>query len=204
MTGAATAGSSTRGHRGRRGEDTTKVTAASTTTDRRNARSDRGGDPRELHLGVTGGDDAVPRHPRRERRPRRLTGNTTVGGTLGVTGATTLSTLAVSGASTLTGNTTVGGTLGVTGATTLASSLGVTGDVAVNTNKFTVSALNGNTAIAGTLAGAPREHDRGVTGATTLAKLPPGDRGDDRRRHFSPSAGPRPSLGTPPSAGLSE
>jgi hypothetical protein len=67
---------------------------------------------------------------------KTFSGNTSVGGTLGVTGA-----------STLTGNTSVGGTLGVTG------------DVAVNTNKFTVTAASGNTAIAGTL---------GVTGASTL------------------------------------
>jgi hypothetical protein len=45
-------------------------------------------------------------------------GNTSIAGTLGVTGATTLSsTLAV------TGNTTIGGTLGVTGATTLSNTL---------------------------------------------------------------------------------
>lgn len=44
-----------------------------------------------------------------------VTGNATVGGTLGVTGATTLSSLSV------TGNETVGGTLGVTGTTTLAA-----------------------------------------------------------------------------------
>lgn len=49
------------------------------------------------------------------------------------------------------GNTAVAGTLGVTGATTLSSTLGVTGDVAVNTNKFTVTAASGNTAVAGTL-----------------------------------------------------
>ena len=54
----------------------------------------------------------------------------TVGGTLGVTGATTLSTLGVSGAATLgsatvTGAATVGTTLGVTGATTLSNSLSV-------------------------------------------------------------------------------
>ena len=106
-------------------------------------------------------------------------GNTTVGGTLGVTGATTLSsTLAVSS------NATVGGTLGVTGATTLSSTLGVTGaatlsstldvtgnttiggtlgvtnNLAVNTNKFVVTASSGNTSIAGTL---------GVTGGVTLS-----------------------------------
>ena len=62
------------------------------------------------------------------------TGNTSVAGTLGVTGATTLSS-----------------TLGVTGATTLSSTLGVTGDLSVNTNKFTVAATSGNTAVGGTL-----------------------------------------------------
>jgi hypothetical protein len=102
-----------------------------------------------------------------------VTGNTTVGGTLGVTGATTLSSTlgvtgnttvggtttlngntSVSGSNTLTvgtGATTLGGTLGVTGATTLSSTLGVTGDVAINTNKFKVTASSGNTEIAGTL-----------------------------------------------------
>lgn len=42
---------------------------------------------------------------------------------------------------------------------TLSSTLAVTGNVAVNTNKFTVTAASGNTAVAGTLA---------VTGAVTL------------------------------------
>lgn len=84
-----------------------------------------------------------------------VTGNATVGGTLNVTGATTLSsTLGV------TGNTTLGGTLGVTGATTLSSTLGVAGDFAVNTNKFTVAATSGNTSVGGTLS---------VTGNSTLA-----------------------------------
>jgi len=45
------------------------------------------------------------------------------------------------------------------GASTLASAA-ITGDLAVNTNKFTVAAASGNTLIAGTL---------GVTGATTLS-----------------------------------
>ncbi len=49
--------------------------------------------------------------------------------------------------------------LTTTGAASLGSTLGVTGDVAVNTNKFTVNATSGNTAVAGTL---------GVTGDTTL------------------------------------
>lgn len=59
----------------------------------------------------------------------------------------------------VTGNALISGTLGVTGATSLSSTLGVTGDVAINTNKFNVTASSGNTTIAGTL---------GVTGNTTI------------------------------------
>ena len=51
----------------------------------------------------------------------------------------------------ITGNATVGGTLGVTGNASLAGTLGVTGNVSVNTNKFNVTAASGNTSIAGTL-----------------------------------------------------
>jgi hypothetical protein len=102
-----------------------------------------------------------------------ITNNATVGGTFGVTGATTLSnTLSVTGnttiggTTTLNGNTsvsgsntltvgtgasTLGGTLAVTGATNLSSTLVVTGDVAVNTDKFKITASSGNTEIAGTL-----------------------------------------------------
>jgi len=61
-------------------------------------------------------------------------GNASIGGTLGVTGATTLSS-----------------TLGVTGAVTLSSTLAVTGNVSVNTNKFNVTASNGNVASAGSI-----------------------------------------------------
>ena len=50
----------------------------------------------------------------------------------------------------------------LTSGTITASALAVSGDVAVNTNKFTVTAATGNTAIAGTLD---------VTGASTLAGL---------------------------------
>jgi hypothetical protein len=54
----------------------------------------------------------------------------------------------------------VTGTLSSTGAATLSSTLAVTGNVAVNTDKFTVTAASGNTLVAGTLA---------VTGAATLS-----------------------------------
>ena len=131
-----------------------------------------------------------------------VTGNSTLSGTLGVTGATTLSsTLVVTDNSTFnknvtivgsdsasaeffkiqngsavdkfvvdssSGNTTIEGTLGVTGNvnintnkfniiastgnTSIAGTLGVTGDVSVNTNKFNITASSGNTTIAGTLA----------------------------------------------------
>jgi hypothetical protein len=79
-------------------------------------------------------------------------GAATIGGALNVTGATTLTgnltvpgNLAVTGTSTLTGNTAVTGTLGVAGASTLAS-VGVTGAATVGTTL-------------------------GVTGATTLASV---------------------------------
>ncbi len=52
-------------------------------------------------------------------------GNTTVGGTLGVTGATTLSSADISG------DTSIGGTLGTTGATTLGSSVSIAGNTTV-------------------------------------------------------------------------
>ena len=45
----------------------------------------------------------------------------------------------------------VAGTFNADGAATLGSTLGVTGNVAVNTDKFTITAASGNTAIAGTL-----------------------------------------------------
>jgi hypothetical protein len=79
----------------------------------------------------------------------KLDTNIQVAGTLGVTGATTL-----------TGNTTVGGTLGVTGNTTLSGTItgGASTDIAINTNKFTVAAASGNTVIAGNLT---------VSGTTT-------------------------------------
>ena len=90
-----------------------------------------------------------------------VTGNTTIGGTLSVTGT-----------SSHTGNATFGGTVGITGAATLSSTLGVTGDFAVNTNKFTVAATSGNVTAAGTLGvtgNATLGGTLAVTGATTLS-----------------------------------
>ena len=52
---------------------------------------------------------------------------------------------------TVTGNETCSGTLTAAKATTLKSTLGVTGDLKVNTSKFTVAATTGNTNVAGTL-----------------------------------------------------
>jgi hypothetical protein len=81
------------------------------------------------------------------------TGNGSFSGNLSVTGTTSL-----------TGNTTEAGTLTVTGLTTLNGGLagGSSANIAINTNKFTVSASTGNTLVAGTFA---------VTGASTLSGL---------------------------------
>jgi hypothetical protein len=78
-----------------------------------------------------------------------VTGNETVGGTLGVTGATTLAALSAT-------NVTASGTLGVTGATTLAALS------ATNVTASGTLGVTGNETVGGTL---------GVTGATTLAAL---------------------------------
>jgi hypothetical protein len=53
-----------------------------------------------------------------------------------------------------------GQAVAITGPATISTTLGVTGNVAVNTNKFNVTAASGNTTVAGTL---------GVSGASTLA-----------------------------------
>ena len=66
---------------------------------------------------------------------------------VGINDTTPSEALDVTGNAAITGNQTVGGTLSVTG------------DVAINTNKFNVTASSGNTTIAGTL---------GVTGNTTV------------------------------------
>ena len=87
-------------------------------------------------------------------------GNTAIAGTLGVTGATSLSSLITSGAAT------IGGALNVTGATTLTGNLTVPGNLAVTGT----STLTGATAVTGTLgvAGASTLASVGVTGAATV------------------------------------
>lgn len=81
-----------------------------------------------------------------------IAGNTTVGGTLGVTGAVTAaSTLAV------TSNATVGGTLGVTGAVTASSTLAVASNATVGGTL----GVTGNATVGGTLH---------VTGKTTYSE----------------------------------
>jgi hypothetical protein len=108
-----------------------------------------------------------------------LSGNTTVGGTLGVTGATLLSTLGTIGAAT------VGGTLGVTGATTLggAADINNTLDVTGATSLTTLGAtgvvdfdttlnVDGTTTTNGiNNSGNISTGTLGVTGLTTTAGI---------------------------------
>ena len=95
-----------------------------------------------------------------------VTGAATVSTTLGVTGATTLSSTVATGALTVTGNETVSGTLGVTGATSLSSTV-ATGALTVTGNE-TVSGTLGVTG-ATSLSSATVSSTLGVTGAATLA-----------------------------------
>lgn len=102
-------------------------------------------------------------------------GNTVVGGTLTVTGATSLSgnlaipgNLSVTGTSTLTGATSVASTLAVTGATSL-SSLSTSGAATIGT---TLGVTGASTlASLGVTGAATVGTTLGVTGATTLATV---------------------------------
>lgn len=96
-------------------------------------------------------------------------GNTTIGGTLGVTGATTLSsTLGVTGAATLSS------TLGVTGATTLSSTLAVTGATTLKGNlTFDGSALRITGPFSdGTPSNRPSIQSSTASGATLVGVIP--------------------------------
>jgi hypothetical protein len=76
-----------------------------------------------------------------------VTGDSTLTGKLDVTGNSTFAgTLAATGA------VTAASTLRVTGATTLSSTLAVAGDLAVNTNKFNVTAATGDATMTGNLS----------------------------------------------------
>jgi hypothetical protein len=104
-----------------------------------------------------------------------------VGGTLGVTGATTLgSTLEVTGASTLdivsvTNNATVGGTLGVTGATTLSNGATINGaGLAVNgSGGIVVTDVAGITSAGGPVSGTALSTSGGllVSGTSLLGEI---------------------------------
>ncbi len=99
-------------------------------------------------------------------------GNTAIAGALSVAGASTfVGSASIGGSLTVAGSGSVGGALNVAGVASLGSALivvgnetvggtlGVVGDVAINRNKFNVSAASGNTTVAGTL---------GVAGASIL------------------------------------
>jgi len=75
-----------------------------------------------------------------------VTGDSTLGGKLDVIGNSTFA-----GTLSATGAVTAGSTLRVTGATTLSSTLAVTGDLAVNTDKFKVTASSGDVGMLGNL-----------------------------------------------------
>jgi hypothetical protein len=76
----------------------------------------------------------------------KFAGNSTMSGALDLTGDTKMG-----GKLDVTGAVTAGSTLSVTGATTLASTLAVAGNLAVNTNKFNVTAASGDATMAGNL-----------------------------------------------------
>jgi len=93
----------------------------------------------------------------------------------GLTFNTTTNALTVTGTST-SGNVSTGGTLSVTGAATLSSTLGVVGNVTVNTDKLTITAANGtisgataNVSVATVKASSAVQSGSQVTGFLTEA-----------------------------------
>lgn len=83
------------------------------------------------------------------------------------------------GLTNINGNATLGGTVSITGATTLASTLtlsSASSDIAVNTNKFTVDATQGNTVVAGTLSAGTTTITGGYTGSLTTTVSTSGDK----------------------------
>ena len=132
-----------------------KITDNSTVSATLKAISDGGGNDSALQISsvaVNATNDFSVNGAASKFTVASASGNTLIAGTLGVTGATSLSSLATSGAAT------IGGALNVTGATTLTGNLTVPGNLAVTGT----STLTGNTAVTGTL---------GVTGASTLASV---------------------------------
>lgn len=80
-------------------------------------------------------------------------------------------TIDAKGSGTVAINATGTGAITLARATTCSSTLGITGDVAVNTDKFTVAASSGNTVVAGTLTSTgavAASSTLAVTGMTTL------------------------------------
>jgi hypothetical protein len=103
-------------------------------------------------------------------------GNTVVGGTFGVTGATNLSTLATSGATTIGGNLTVTGGVNFSGGISIPGSLTVSGISNMFGNVTMGAALSviGNAGVGGTFGvtgNSTFQGTVGVTGATTLASV---------------------------------
>jgi hypothetical protein len=71
-------------------------------------------------------------------------GNTAIGGTLGVTGTITAAAINSTGTHAITGALTVSTTAGITGNATVGGTLGVTGNLTVGSSKLVVTAASGN------------------------------------------------------------
>jgi len=123
-----------------------------------------------VQRGTTGADAKIKWNEASDRweiasHGLHVDGNTSIGGTLAVSGLTSLNGGIAVDTNMFTvgdgtGNTAIAGTLAVTGITTLTGLLNANGGIAVDTNKFTVDGSGtGNTSVGGTLA---------VSGLTSL------------------------------------